>query len=475
MTFNLALSNAISGMNVATTSIQVRSNNIANALNENYARRDVDLASSPLGGVRVVSISRDTNAFLQRDRLSADAQSAEAGVRSQALDSINRVFGEPGDDQGLFATLSRFEVALDDLATAPESASYQQAAVTRAQDLSATFNRIGDAVTDIRTDADRDIAATVKEVNTALEALASLNKTAHRDIANGLSDAVEQREALVNTIGDALDIRVIDEGRGQIRILTAEGVTLLNASGAKPLEFTAGGVVSPEKTLAGGQLSGLSVNGVTLTPDGGAQAIKTGRLAGLFAVRDDIGVDFGNRIDALAEDLVSRFSDPAVDPTIPVGGEGLFLSNGTGAGAAARISVNSVVDPKQGGELWRIRDGVGAVTPGPSADAGVTTGLQAAIDEARVLTTTTDSPSALTLVETTAAFSSVIGTEKIAVDSIAAAKAATAQGLRDEELAATGVNTDQELQSLLLIEQAYAANARVVQVVSDMMARLLEI
>ena len=38
-----------------------------------------------------------------------------------------------------------------------------------------------------------------------------------------------------------------------------------------------------------------------------------------------------------------------------------------------------------------------------------------------------------------------------------------------------GVDTDQEMQKLLLIEQSYAANARVIQVVDDMMRRLMEI
>jgi flagellar hook-associated protein 1 FlgK len=45
--------------------------------------------------------------------------------------------------------------------------------------------------------------------------------------------------------------------------------------------------------------------------------------------------------------------------------------------------------------------------------------------------------------------------------------------LRQMELEG-GVDTDQEMQSLLLIEQAYAANAKVVSAVGDMIQRLLE-
>jgi flagellar hook-associated protein 1 FlgK len=46
--------------------------------------------------------------------------------------------------------------------------------------------------------------------------------------------------------------------------------------------------------------------------------------------------------------------------------------------------------------------------------------------------------------------------------------------LKTAELA-TGVDSDQELQNLLRIEQAYAANARVLQTIDAMMQRLMEL
>ena len=46
--------------------------------------------------------------------------------------------------------------------------------------------------------------------------------------------------------------------------------------------------------------------------------------------------------------------------------------------------------------------------------------------------------------------------------------------LRIEELHATGVDTDKEMQTLLVVEQAYAANARVISVLDGLMKKLLE-
>lgn len=43
-----------------------------------------------------------------------------------------------------------------------------------------------------------------------------------------------------------------------------------------------------------------------------------------------------------------------------------------------------------------------------------------------------------------------------------------------EELS-LGVDTDEEMATLLLVEQAYAANARVIEVADQMTSRILEI
>jgi flagellar hook-associated protein 1 FlgK len=64
-------------------------------------------------------------------------------------------------------------------------------------------------------------------------------------------------------------------------------------------------------------------------------------------------------------------------------------------------------------------------------------------------------------------------------DGLAAETELSFASARQETLAALerrgGVDTDQEMQKLLLIEQAYAANARVVSAIDDLLARLLEL
>ena len=44
-------------------------------------------------------------------------------------------------------------------------------------------------------------------------------------------------------------------------------------------------------------------------------------------------------------------------------------------GLSARISVNSAVDPAQGGETWRLRDGLNAVAEGEAGSTAILSAL----------------------------------------------------------------------------------------------------
>ena len=61
------------------------------------------------------------------------------------------------------------------------------------------------------------------------------------------------------------------------------------------------------------------------------------------------------------------------------------------------------------------------------------------------------------------------------LEDTAAASQARLTTLESAETAIVGVDIDSELQHLILIEQAYAANARVIQVADRLVQRLLEI
>ena len=68
-----------------------------------------------------------------------------------------------------------------------------------------------------------------------------------------------------------------------------------------------------------------------------------------------------------------------------------------------------------------------------------------------------------------------MGESRVNADAVATTALARAGALADAELSMSGVDTDAEMQSLLLIEESYAANARVIQTISEMLDILMQI
>jgi len=68
MSITTALNNAASGLNASARAVQVVSSNVANALTEGYAARQLELSASTLGGVgsgvRVAAVTRQVDPVL---------------------------------------------------------------------------------------------------------------------------------------------------------------------------------------------------------------------------------------------------------------------------------------------------------------------------------------------------------------------------------------------------------------------------
>jgi flagellar hook-associated protein 1 FlgK len=123
--------------------------------------------------------------------------------------------------------------------------------------------------------------------------------------------------------------------------------------------------------------------------------------------------------------------------------------------------------------LFRLRDGLGAAAPGPVGDGALLTRATGLLATTRATSGGGLPAGARTLQELSADVLSQAATRRLAAEGQDNAAAAEAATLRDA-VAANGVNTDAEMQRLLALEQAFAANARVLAVVDTLFAELLE-
>ena len=483
MSISGALSNALSGLTASSRSVEMVSNNIANALTEGYARREVVLGSRSLGGtgqgVSVRGVQRTVDLVLMTDRRVAQASTGDRQTRAQFYASLEAAIGVPGAPGALTTRIATFETALIEAASRPESEARLSNVAGAARALAAQIGDAGVVVQAARTDADHKIGAQVAQVNSAMARVAEMNAEIRKHLASGRdpSAMMDQRQQLVDQIAAIVPLREVQRDHGQIALFTTGGAVLVDGRAAE-FGFTTAGIVEPDMTTASGGLSGLTLNGLPIATSGPYSTITGGSLAAHFAVRDALAPAAQAKLDAVARDLVERLA--SLDPTLAPGAPGLFTDAGAAflpaneVGLAQRLKLNSAADPQQGGALWRLRDGLGATSPGPMGNSALLSALHGALTLHRQPVSGDFLPGLRSFAALTADMLSIAGTARLSADTEASFSAARSEGLRVQELQG-GVDTDREMQDLLQIEKAYAANAKVIQTVDEMLDLLLGI
>lgn len=484
MTITSALNSAMSGLRAASRASELVSSNIANASTPGYARRTLAISSSTTGqsaGVHIDGVQRHTDNQLISDRRLAGS---EFGYRSETTSYLNRVedmVGTPDQQGSLSARLADFENGLIVASSRPDAVERLNGTAQNASDLVTSINDVADGIQTARSDADKSIADQVTRLNDTLKNVETLNIriTAANARNADVSALQDQRSVLIDEISEMVPVRTVDRDHGTVALYTTGGAVLLDGRAAE-VGFESSNVITPYMSIDDGSLSGLTINGYSINTSSTSGRLHGGTLGAQFEIRDELAPEAQNQIDAMARDLIERFEDPAVDPTLAAGDPGLFTDSGAAfdptldVGLASRLTLNTLVDPAQGGESWRLRDGLGATTPGAEGDATLLNALSDALTDPRAQTTDVFGTSALNATDIAASFASQLGAERLRQDQQLSFASAQFYELTQLELA-DGVDTDAELQLLMVLEQAYAANARVIETVDEMFDALLRI
>lgn len=484
MSIGGTLSSALSGLTASAKAAELVSSNIANATTPGYARREIQLAARTVGtqgqGVLVIGVRRAVDIPLLGDRRLSQSTAGDADTRATFLRRLEQTIGTPDQAFSLNGRVAALEAALTEASSHPESEPRLSAVLSSAKGLATQIGIASKDVQAARTLANSEIKNNVGQLNSALERVVKLNTEVRRGTGLGQDVAAfqDQRQQVIDQIARIIPLREIQQTDGSISLFTPSGAVLLDGVASV---FGFNGTSSVNPYVANGiGLSGLTLNGNAIPTKGEKSVILGGSLGANFAVRDELAVSAQSQLDALARDLVERFSDSGLDPSLAPGDPGLFTDAGASfdtlneVGLSQRIKVNTVVDPAGGGAVWRLRSGFGATAPGPAGDTTLLTALRSALTTAREPVSGGFMAGQRSFATLSSDLLSSAATARVSADGEAAYARTRLETFESIE-AENGVDTDQEMQTLLQIEQAYAANAKVIQMVGQMIERLLEI
>jgi flagellar hook-associated protein 1 len=438
------LSNAVSGLNAASSGMNVAGNNVANAAVKSYSRQTVYLATAdgPLNGVKVTRIERIVDGFLNDDiwRTSSDLSYYQS--YSNYLGFMEQVLGT--DSLNLKSSVANINAALSAALVSPESQAYRQQVLSTAEAMVQDVTRLNDALVNNRKQLMAELNFASQSVNGVLAKIAELNGGIAKAQALGepVSELMDAREAVVLQLSGLIEVSYLDQADGTISVSSMNGAPLV--IGTRHAELS---------------VSGTEVSATFNQQIFSLDARVGGKIGGLLSVDADVLIPSMSQLGQLIADL----SD-AVNTGLSLGfdlqglpGEPLFIYDMADPMGSFRLNPDMTTTKLAftGG----MDDGIGNWIPrGGIGDNANIHQLISLLD--------TSMPG----------YEALIG--DLAMQSMQVQSSIrTSRTLNDNATAArdrlSGVNLDEEAANLMFYQKLYEANAKVISTADQMFKTLI--
>ncbi|OYU46914.1 MAG: flagellar hook-associated protein FlgK [Rhizobiales bacterium PAR1] len=321
-----SLQNALSGLSVNQAQMSLVSRNVANAGTVGYSRRVLTTQETTAlginaGAVKQVSIDRMLDTLLQKQLRTESGGAAYSSTRSDYLQRLDSLFGQPGSNTAVTAVFTKFSTSIQQLAADPASSTARQDALANAQSLTATLNSLGNNVQTMRAEIESKIADQAQQVNTILDGIESttqkLNEITDSDTRAGLLD---QRDKYIDQLSTFFDVRVSDNGTGNYNVYTANGGPLYVQGRHLRFQFDER-TITPQ-SLYNANIAQSGVGHLVISdPVGGkidfnaSRLMSSGSMSALFDLRDNVLTQTQAQLDDFAAALTTSIGDKTISST----------------------------------------------------------------------------------------------------------------------------------------------------------------
>jgi len=444
---------AQSALMAQEAAIQVVGQNIANAQTPGYSRQTLALTAAPpentangtFGtGVSITSVTRSRDTLLDQQYRTQSAPSSQYQERSTLLGEIQNVYGEPSTT-GLANTMDNFFNSWSELASNPDDASAKAVVQQAGAQLASTFNSYATQFSNIAASTQTGISDSISQINTLTSQVASMNAQIVAASASGASpnDLMDQRDNMLDQLSQmvAITVQPNKDGSDQVNI---GGIQIINGTSATSLALG-----------SGIPLTVATANGDTIASPGG-------QLGAMLTVSNVDLPAAQNGINTLASSIITDVNAQQSSGWSPPAGTGVDFFDSSPANATAQnmqLSATVAADPST------IATGTTPNATGDNSIALAIAGLQ------------TFSPSAPGN-SFSGAYTSLVtsvANAKNASDSSSTVYQTLQQQADTQRQSVSGVDSDEELTSLIAYQQAYVAAAKLVETIQTMSTALLSI
>lgn len=424
-----ALSIALSGLRTSQAAIETASHNIANAGTEGYTRQRVDRRPGfprqtmygPMGsGVDVAGISRSRDSYLDARVRTTTSASKALDARVEFGQRAEDAFAEP--DNGITSSLGRLWSSFMSLAQKPGDASLGTGVLGNLNDVAGRVNQARGELDNLGTNALQRLQSNIDSANAAMDRIAGINRVTPAGLA---PDQADERDKALDELAATIGATSVVMPDGKVRVAVG-GKTVVDGDYVSHLSLD---------PLQAGTVIHNATGPVTL--GGSAGGLQTAITGDLPALRSKLNTFVTGLVAAVNTQHAANKTSAGVNGAPLLADDGVVMSV-------------LITDPTQ----LAAGDAAGGAQNGNGA---------AALANLR----TTQDAASRDLV------SFVGGTVANLVRSNDNAQS-LADTATQQRLAVTGVNLDEEMASLMTDQKAYAAAARIVTTVDQMLDTLIK-
>jgi flagellar hook-associated protein 1 FlgK len=452
-----------SSLNTATTALRaqqravdVTGQNVANVNTDGYSRQRAELRSIGAntvpamyavsngvgGGVTADQVTRIRDAFLETRAQGEHAASARLTVESNTLTQVEDAFREPGTT-GIQSMLSSMWSGFDAVQNAPANLAARSQLLERAETLASGVRTTSATLEGQWTSTRESLGALVSDVNAAAQSIAELNKAIRTATQAGLpaNELTDQRDVLVLSLSDKIGATSVAGEYGSVNVAVG-GTSLVAGVGALTLRLegstSARGVATDRPRIL--TSPGSSVLQVDGTAAGQLSALST-TIPGYLGELDD----FATSLAAAVNTQHGRGSD--LDGV--AGGEVFGRTDGKPLTAA---NIRVLISDE--------RKLAAASTAGASLDASNADALSQ-------LGTTSGLDASYRKVITALGVQSSVSSRNVSIQAVITSQ------VDDDRESVSGVSLDEEMTNMLAFQHGYAAAARMITTIDEMLDVLI--
>ena len=487
---------ARSGLNTSQTALNVVNHNISGAGVNGYSRQEAlqaanrpytvpglrtPVSAGQLGtGVTVEQIKRYRDQFADLQYRKENQFYGEAEAKQTFLSQIETAYNEPSNT-AIRANLDAFWQGLQTLADNAESTANRTSLKEIALKLTDSVNAVAKQLEVLWQDADDEISNNVKDVNSLLIDICSLNKSIVQVEVTGqnANDYRDARDNLLDELSKKINMQYEEQEDGSVNVYIA-GKLAVSGTSCSEIRIVKETV---EDDDFDGLFTGQKINKLVWADMGEEVDITSGTLKGLKDIRDEMIPDYLNQLDNLMNTLAAEINK--------LHKEGFGLNENTKSNrdffTSSDTSGTAVVGKPHFAKYITVNPDICNDVSKIAASSDPTVLIDGSTKEANnvvakqmadVCKKKCGIPPGSAVAHTTLndyyqSSMTKLGTDSDKVSATLANKEILLNGILDRRDSVSGVNEDDEMINMLKFQRTYSSSARIITAYDEMLQTIL--